>query len=64
MLPVDLHRLNYPYVAHINAGITIKGLWCDLNHHIPAYRNMARLTLANWTCLINNCIYSLDGKDL
>ena len=63
-LPVDLHGLNYPSVACINAGITVEGLWRDLNHHIPAYRNMARLTLADWTCSINNCIYPLDGKGL
>ena len=63
-LPVDLHGLDYPSVACINAGIAVEGLWRDLNHHIPAYRNMARLTLADWTCSINNCIYPLDGKGL
>jgi hypothetical protein len=63
-LPVDLHGLDYPSVARINAGIAIEGLWRDLNHHIPAYHNIARLTLADWTCSINNCIYPLDGKGL
>ena len=61
---MDLHRLNYPSVACINAGIAVEGLWHDLNLHIPAYHNMARLMLANWTCSINKCNYSLDGKDL
>src|ERR1700683_2038054 len=64
MLPVDLHRLDYPSLACINAGIAVEGIWHDLNHHVPAYQNMARLTLANWTCTINHCVYLLDGKGL
>ena len=35
MLPVDLHRLDYPSVACINTGIAVEGLWHDLNLHIP-----------------------------
>jgi hypothetical protein len=64
MLPVDLHGLDYPSLAHINAGIATAGLWHDLNHHVPAYCNMARLTPADWTCTINHCVYPLDGKGL
>ena len=63
-LPVDLHGLDYPSVARINAGIATEGLWRDLNHHVPAYRKMARLTLADWTCTINHCVCPLDGKGL
>jgi hypothetical protein len=63
-LPVNLHGLDYPSLAFINAGIATEGLWCDLNHHVPAYRIMARLTLADWTCAVNHCIYPLDGKGL
>jgi hypothetical protein len=63
-LPVDLHGLDYPSLARINAGIATEGLWRDLNHHVPAYQNMARLTLADWTCVINHCVYPLDGKGL
>jgi hypothetical protein len=63
-LPVDLHGLDYPSIARINAGIAIEGLWRDLNHHVPAYRDIVRLTLADWTCLINNCVHPLDGKGL
>jgi hypothetical protein len=37
MLPVDLHGLDYPSLARINAGIATEGLWRDLNHHVPAY---------------------------
>jgi len=63
-LPVKLNGLDYLSLARINAGIATEGLWRDLNHHIPAYQNMARLTLADWTCAINHCIYPLDGKGL
>jgi hypothetical protein len=64
MLPLDLHGLDYPSLVRINAGIAMEGLWRDLNHHVPAYRNMARLTLTDWTCTINRCVYPLDGKGL
>lgn len=63
-LPVRLHGFDFPSIARINAGIAIQGLWRDLNHHIPAYRNLARITLADWTCMINNCAYPLDGNGL
>jgi hypothetical protein len=51
-------------IAWINAGIAVKGLARDLNHHIPAYRLMARLTLADWMCDINRCVNPLDGQGL
>ena len=54
-LPVSLHGFNFPSIRRINASIAIDGLARDLNHHIPAYRNMALITLADWTCHINNC---------
>ena len=61
-LPLSLHSMGFPSIKWINAGLSIDGLNCDLKHHIPAYRNIARLTLADWTCSINNCTYPLDGK--
>ncbi|KAF9006308.1 hypothetical protein BDZ89DRAFT_1095452 [Hymenopellis radicata] len=36
----------------------------DLNHHIDAYRKMARITLADWQCSINGCVNPLDGAGL
>ena len=63
-LPLDLHGLDYLSLVFINTRIATEGLWHDLNHHVPAYRNMARLTLAIWTCTINCCVYPLDGKGL
>ena len=63
-LPVLHLGLEFPSIAQINAGIVVEGLARDLNHHIPAYRLMARLTLADWTCSINDCINPLDGHGL
>lgn len=37
------------------------GLARDLNHQVPAYRHMARITLADWTCSLNNCIHPFHG---
>jgi hypothetical protein len=60
-LPVSLHGFDFPSIRRINASIAVDGLARDLNHHIPAYRNMARITLADWTCSINDCINPLEG---
>ena len=40
-LPISLHGFDFPSIRHINASIAVDGLACDLNHHIPAYHNMA-----------------------
>ena len=63
-LPVSHLGLEFPSIARINAGIMVEGLAQDLNHHIPAYQLMVRLTLADWTCSINDCINPLDGHGL
>lgn len=62
--PINLGGLEFPSIARINAGIAVDGLARDLNHHIPAYRCMARVTLADWTCHLNGCIYPLDRQGL
>ena len=36
----------------------------DLNHHIPAYRQIARITYAGWVCRFNNCCQTVDGTGL
>ena len=64
MLPVSKHGLGFPSISRINAGLAIEGLFRDLNHHIPAYRLMALLTRADWTCDKNHCINPLDGPGL
>ena len=58
-LPVSLHGFDFPSIRRINASIAVDGLARDLNHHIPAYRNMALITLADWTCSLNNCVHPL-----
>jgi hypothetical protein len=63
-LPVEHHGLDFPSIARINMGLVVEGLARDLNHHIPAYRNVALITLADWTCGINSCITPIDGLGL
>ena len=63
-LPISHLGMEFPSIARINTGIAVEGLARDLNHHIPAYRSMARLTLADWTCDINGCVNPLDGRGL
>jgi hypothetical protein len=63
-LPIEYRGLDFPSVARINDAIAIDGLHRDLNHPIPSYRSMARITLSDWTCDINHCIDPLDGPGL
>ncbi len=63
-LPVASMGFEFPSIARINAGIAIDGLAQDLNHHVPAYRLMAHITMADWTCTINGCTYPLDSEGL
>ncbi|KAJ7460332.1 hypothetical protein FB451DRAFT_1405560 [Mycena latifolia] len=63
-LPVDLHGLDFPSIARINDSISIDGLQRDLNHPIPSYQTLARITLADWTCSINNCTNPIDYEGL
>jgi hypothetical protein len=58
-LPVSLHGFEFPSIRRINASIAVEGLARDLNHHIISYRHMALITLADWTCSINECINPL-----
>ena len=55
-VPTEHYGLDFPSVAQINAGLVIKGVAHDLNHHIPAYKQVTLITLAGWTCAINGCI--------
>jgi hypothetical protein len=58
-LPVSLHGFDFPSIRRINASIAVDGLARDLNHHIISYRHLALITLADWTCSINDCINPL-----
>ena len=63
-LPVAHHGSGFPSIARINAGLAVEGLIRDLNHHIPAYRTMAKITLVDWMCEKGDCSYPLDGDGL
>lgn len=63
-LPISLFGFEFPSVERINMAAAIEGLARDLNHHVEAYRQMARLSLSDWTCSINGCIDPLDGAGL
>ncbi|KAK0493401.1 hypothetical protein EDD18DRAFT_1356841 [Armillaria luteobubalina] len=61
MLPIAAMGFKFPSITRINLGIAIDGVARDLNHHIPAYKAMAHITLADWTCMINGCINPFDS---
>ena len=63
-LPTEQHGMDFPSIARINMGLVTEGLARDLNHHIQAYQRVALITLADWTCGINECIRPLDGLGL
>jgi hypothetical protein len=63
-LPIANNGFDFPSIARMNASLAIEGLGRDLNHHIPAFRNVARITLADWMCSINGCQCPLDGNGL
>ena len=54
-LPVSLHGFEFPSIRSINVSIAVDGLARDLNHHIISYCNLVLITLADWTCTLNNC---------
>ena len=64
MLPIKSMGFEFPSIAKINMALAVEGIARDLNHHIPTYRTMARITLADWTCSINGCRNPLDGSGL
>ncbi|KAK0484562.1 hypothetical protein IW261DRAFT_1330511 [Armillaria novae-zelandiae] len=63
-LPIAAMGFKFPSITRINLGIAIDGVACDLNHHAPAYKAMAHITLADWTCAINGCINPFDSPGL
>ncbi|PPR05725.1 hypothetical protein CVT26_008912 [Gymnopilus dilepis] len=63
-LSLSCFGLDFPSITRINACIAIEGLARDLNHHIDTYRKLARITLNDWTCQLNRCVYPLDNIGL
>ena len=60
-LPVSQFGFGFPSISQLNDAAAVSGLVRDLNHHIPTFRTMARITLADWTCLLNTCRSPLEG---
>nr|VWO97891.1 Cytochrome P450 3A13 [Ganoderma boninense] len=54
-LPITHFGFDFPSIVQLNDIAAISGLIRDLNHHVPTFRTMARITLADWTCLLNHC---------
>ena len=52
----------FPSIAKMNLTLSIEGLVQDLNHHIRPYQRMAQITLADWSCSLNNCNNPLETK--
>lgn len=59
-LPIKLMGFEFLSISKINTSIVIEGLACDFNHHIKPYQAMARITLGEWTCSINECENPID----
>lgn len=49
-------------IRRINASISVQGTLRDLNHRIEAYRDMARITLCDWMCQMNECVCPMSQK--
>ncbi|KAF8169247.1 hypothetical protein BJ912DRAFT_862213 [Pholiota molesta] len=53
--PLSKWGLNFPSISRLNDSLAVTGMQRDLNHIIPTFRNMATITLADWTCQLNHC---------
>jgi hypothetical protein len=63
-LSLKLHGLDFPSIVRINACIATEGMMHDLNHDFHAYRQVVRITYADWMCRYNNCGHLVDGDGL
>ncbi|KAF8964936.1 hypothetical protein BDZ97DRAFT_1659533 [Flammula alnicola] len=52
---IDDWGLGFSSISRINDSLSVAGLQRDLNHHILSFRNMAQISLADWTCSHNKC---------
>ena len=58
--PLELRGLGFPSISRLNSSLAVSGLQRDLTHHIPSFRTMAQITLADWACGSNNCLNPLS----
>ncbi|KAK6968924.1 hypothetical protein R3P38DRAFT_3508508 [Favolaschia claudopus] len=61
-LPLRSLGFDFPSIYVANGIAAIQGLMRDLNHHITLFRTMAHISLADWTCGINQCRHPFDGS--
>ncbi|KAG2154119.1 hypothetical protein DEU56DRAFT_725922, partial [Suillus clintonianus] len=63
-LPIDLFGMGFPSISRLNDTLALQGMLRNLNHHIPAFRTMVVITLSDWMCSLNHCVYPLDGPSV
>ncbi|KAG6876553.1 hypothetical protein C0992_012457 [Termitomyces sp. T32_za158] len=54
-LPVSDRGFGFPSVSALNNALAVAGLHRDLNHHQPAFKSIAAISIADWTCQYNSC---------
>jgi ribonuclease HI len=67
MAAIEDNGFGFPSITDINAAITVKGLHRDLNHPIKVIRQIAEITMQEWSCTFNQCLNPLhldNGKIL
>jgi hypothetical protein len=60
-MPFSLHGFDFPSIARLNDSAAVTGLARDLNHHLPLFRDIATITLADWTCSVAHCHSPLNA---
>jgi len=63
-LPLTLFGFDFPSISRMNGAAAVSGLSRDLNHFVPAFRSMARITYHDWMCHFNHCISPLSARGL
>ncbi|KAI1794878.1 hypothetical protein LXA43DRAFT_940085 [Ganoderma leucocontextum] len=61
-LPLSHLGFGFPSITRLNDAAAVSGLLRDLNHHVPTFRTMACITLADWSCMLNHCTFPLEGS--
>ncbi|KAF5377888.1 hypothetical protein D9615_006803 [Tricholomella constricta] len=63
-LPTAHRGFAFPCFSTLNDAVAVSGLHRDLNHHIPIFRHMAQVTLADWSCQYNHCSSPLSAPGI
>ena len=54
-LPFNLHGFDFPSISRLNDSAAVIGIIRDLNHHLSLFRDLASISLADWTCALAHC---------